>query len=264
MFLESSQQSLIEKVRLSTTDATLAEAVSHATVIQEQGPENIAFKTKIWKQIEASASKSALLWSSTSGIPASSQAKDMIDKTRLLVVHPFNPPHIMPLLELVPSPDTKSEYVEQTLAFWRKRDRSPVVIRKETIGFVANRLAYALLRESIHMVNEGVVSMEELDDIVTTSMGPRWSLAGPFRSYHAGGGAGGLRGFFKNIGGTVQECWDDAGKVSFGEGDWEERISDEAAQTYGTIDVEERNRITRAVLKAVIDGKQETIKGSKG
>lgn len=179
-FLGVDQQHLVKRVQLSTSEATLAKAAAQATIIQEQGPENTPFKTRIWKQVEEIAPKAALLWSSTSGIAASIQSQDMIDKSRLLVVHPFNPPHIMPLLELVPSPDTRPELVEQTLDFWRKRGRSPVVIKKETIGFVANRLAFALLRESIHMVNEGVVTVEELDDIVTTSMGPRWSLAGWF------------------------------------------------------------------------------------
>jgi 3-hydroxyacyl-CoA dehydrogenase len=254
--LEESQHDLISKIKLSMFDSTLVEALANGTIIQEQGPENVPFKTKIWKQIEEHASKTALFWSSTSGIAASIQSRDMADKSRLLVVHPFNPPHIMPLLELVPSPSTRPELIEQTLEFWRKRDRSPVVLHKETIGFVANRLAFALLRESIHMVNEGVVSVKDLDDIVTTSMGPRWSLAGPFKSYHAGGGAGGLRSWFHNIGGTVQNCWDDQGKVRFGGGDWEAKIAEQAEQVYGPTDTEERDRITRAVLKAVGDGKK--------
>ena len=261
-FLNESQQKLAGQIKISASDTSLADALSKATVVQEQGPENVPFKSKIWKEIEQHAAKDALFWSSTSGIAASIQSQDMQDKSRLLVVHPFNPPHIMPLLELVPSPATKPELVDQTLDFWRKRNRSPVVIRKETVGFVANRLAYALLRESIHMVNEGVVSMEELDEIVTTSMGPRWSIAGPFRSYHAGGGTGGLRGWFKNIGGTVQDCWNDAGQENFGEGDWEERVSNEAERVYGVINTEERDRITRAVLKAVVDGMAQTLSQS--
>ena len=257
-FLEADQQSLPSKVRLSSTDTTLADVLSEATIVQEQGPENAPFKKMIWKKIEQFAPKDALFWSSTSGIAASIQSQDMQDKSRLHVVHPFNPPHIMPLLEVVPSPDTKPELVERTLQFWRKRDRNPILIHKETIGFVANRLAFALLRESVHMVNEGVVSVEDLDNIVTTSMGPRWAINGPFKSYHAGGGPGGLRAWFSNIGGTVQECWDDAGKENFGEGDWADRISKQAEEVYGPTNTEERDRITRAVLKAVTDGKKST------
>lgn len=254
--LNRDQHALIPQVKLSVSDATLADALSTATIVQEQGPENATFKIEIWKQIEMSVPGTALLWSSTSGIAASIQSQDMNDKSRLLVVHPFNPPHIMPLLELVPSPWTRPELVEQTLEFWRQRGRNPIVLHKETTGFVANRLAFALLRESVHMVNEGVVSVKDLDDIVTTSMGPRWSIAGPFKSYHAGGGAGGLEAWFRNVGGTVQNCWDDAGKVNFGDGEWETKVAKQAAEIYGTTNTEERDRITRAVLQAVIDGKK--------
>jgi 3-hydroxyacyl-CoA dehydrogenase len=128
---------------------------------------------------------------------------NMQSKSRLLVVHPFNPPHIMPLLEIVPSPSTDPALVQRTLEYWKHSGRVTVVLKKETVGFVANRLAFALLREAIHLVNEGVVSPHDIDQIVEESMGPRWMVAGPFKSYHAGGGAGGLSSFFDNIGGTI-------------------------------------------------------------
>ena len=112
----------------------------------------------------------------------------------------------MPLLEIVPSPETDPDVVERTLEYWRHLGRVPVVLGKETVGFVANRLAFALLREAIHLVNEGVVSPHDVEQIVENSMGPRWMVAGPFKSYHVGGGAGGLKSFFDNIGGTIQDC----------------------------------------------------------
>jgi 3-hydroxyacyl-CoA dehydrogenase len=123
---------------------------------------------------------------------------------------------------------------------------------------VANRLAFALLREAVHLVDEGVVSVEELDRIVESSMGPRWAVAGPFKSYHAGGGPAGLEGFFKNIGGTVQDCWSDSGSVNVGDG-WEENIFKQAKETYGTVVVNERDRITRRVLAVLEEerGKSE-------
>lgn len=154
----------------------------------------------------------------------------------------------MPLLELVPSPTTSPQVITRTTEFWTARGRIPIEIKRETTGFVANRLAFALLREAIHLVNEGVVSVSELDDIVTSSMGPRWAVAGPFKSYHAGGGPDGLEGFFRNIGGTVQECWDDAGRVNVGEGGWEEGIFAQARESYGVVDVRKRDRVTRRVL----------------
>lgn len=243
------------------TASSLQEAVASADIIQESGPENLPFKQSLWAQVENYAPKHALLWSSTSGIPASQQVQDMQDQSRLLVVHPYNPPHIMPLLELVPSPATSAEAIQRTQTFWKARGRVPIHIKKETTGFVANRLAFALLREAIHLVNEGVVSVRELDSIVESSMGPRWAVAGPFKSYHAGGGPAGLEGFFNNIGGTVQECWDDAGAVNVG-GGWERNVFQQAEETYGVSDVEERNRITKRLLGVLAEekakGKGET------
>jgi 3-hydroxyacyl-CoA dehydrogenase len=256
-FFESQETSVdTSKITLATT---LQDAVASAHIIQESGPENLEIKKELWKDVEKYASKDALFWSSTSGIPASQQAQDMQDKTRLLVVHPYNPPHIMPLLELVPSQTTSKEVIARTQEFWRERGRVPIHIKQETTGFVANRLAFALLREAIHLVNEGVVSVSELDSIVESSMGPRWAVAGPFKSYHAGGGQAGLEGFFNNIGGTVQGCWDDAGTVNVGDG-WEEAIFRQAKEAYGTVDVGERDRITRRVLEVL---EEEKKKGAK-
>jgi len=236
----------------------LGDAVYDADIIQEQGPEILEFKATIWKEVEEFAPSSALLWSSTSGIPASLQSKGMRDPGRLVVVHPYNPPHVMPLLEIVPSSATRPDVVDKTVEFWRGIGREPVVLKKECTGFVANRLAFALFREAIHLVNDGVASVEDIDTVVQASMGPRWAVAGPFKSYHAGGGEGGLKAFFKNIGGTVQECWDDAGKVNVGDG-WEDKVFKQTKEAYGVVDVGERDRVTKKVLEAVGEDKLKHI-----
>ena len=233
--------------------SNLEEAVKDADIIQESCPESVVLKQDLWPQIELCCPPSALLWSSTSGIPASKQSQSMKDPSRLVVVHPYNPPHIMPLLEVVPSPKTKAEVVDKTLAFWRERGKRPVLVKKEVTGFVSNRLAFALLREAIHLVASNVVSAEDLDAVVEASMGPRWAVAGPFKSYAAGGGEKGLEGFFEKIGGTVQDCWQDQGNVTVG-GDWQNTLFREAQETYGVfgkIDAEERNSTTKSVLEIV-------------
>ncbi|KAK4545047.1 hypothetical protein LTR36_003598 [Oleoguttula mirabilis] len=243
-------------MRRLSFSSKLEDAVKDAAIIQEQGPENPAFKIDIWPQIERHAPKDALLWSSTSGIPASQQSRDMQDKSRLVIVHPFNPPHIMPVLEVVPSPETSQVVVDRTMEYWRKHDRSPVVLQKECTGFVANRLAFALYREACSLVTQGVVSVEDLDEIVQTSMGPRWTVAGPFKSYHAGGGEGGLKSFMDKIGGTVQGCWDASeedirkGNISVG-GGWEAHICRQTDAAYGVVDTADRDTKTRKVLEAV-------------
>ncbi|KAF2853888.1 3-hydroxyacyl-CoA dehydrogenase, partial [Plenodomus tracheiphilus IPT5] len=242
----------ISAINIATS---LQTAVQTAHIIQESGPENLPFKQTLWSTIESHAPKPALLWSSTSGIPASLQSKTMHNKSRLLVVHPYNPPHIMPLLELVPSPATSPAVISLTLDFWTKRGRVPIHVKKETTGFVANRLAFALLREAIHLVDQGVVSVREVDEIVEASMGPRWAVAGPFKSYSAGGGEGGLEAFFANIGGTVQGCWDDGGRVRVG-GGWEGEVFAQAREAYGVVDTGERDRVTRRVLDVLREEKE--------
>ena len=230
-------------------DNNLESAVSKASIIQEQGPENTAFKTVLWPKVEQYCPSNALLWSSTSGISASIQSTDMKDRSRLIISHPWNPPHVMPLIEVVPSPHTSSEVISQTMEFWKSRGKVPVLLRKEATGFVGNRLAFALLREAIHLVNEGVASVEDVDSVMQNSLGPRWAISGPFKSYQAGGGEGGIEAFFKNIGGTVQACWDDAGKVNMGEG-WGEKIYNQTNEAYGVIDTKGRDAKTRKVLGA--------------
>ncbi|KAI9736696.1 MAG: hypothetical protein M1834_000900 [Cirrosporium novae-zelandiae] len=232
----------------------LEEACYDADIIQESGPENVEFKSSLWPQIEAIAPPTALFWSSTSGIPASEQASRMKDPSRLVVVHPYNPPHIMPLLEIVPSPATSQDVINRTMEYWKGIGREPVLLKKECIGFVANRLAFSMFREAIHLVNEGVVSVEELDTIVQNSIGPRWDIAGPFKSYHAGGGEGGLAAFMKNIGGTVQACWNDSGKPR-ATGRWVPKICEQTTKAYGVVDINERNTTTRKVLQAVREEK---------
>jgi 3-hydroxyacyl-CoA dehydrogenase len=242
----------------------LKDAVKNATIIQEQGPENTPFKQKIWPEIDQYAPRDALLWSSTSGIPASLQFLHMTDKTRLHVVHPYNPPHIMPLIEIVPSPDTNPELVKRTEDYWKGIGREPVVLHKEVTGFVANRLAFVLLREAIHLVSSGVISVPDLDRLVESSMGPRWAVAGPFKSYHMGGGAGGLEGFMKNIGGTVQGCWDDAGREKVGDG-WEGEVFRQTNEAYGEVRTgmfAERDGITREVIAVTEKRKGSESKSS--
>lgn len=252
---------LVSSRRLQIAE-NLQDAVKNSDIVQEQGPENAPFKQKIWPEIERYAPSDCLFWSSTSGIPASVQSVNMSRPGRLLVVHPYNPPHVMPLIEIVPSPQTDGSVISRTEAYWKELGREPVVMGKEITGFVANRLAFVLLREAIHLVNEGVVSAPDLDRVVESSMGPRWAVAGPFKSYHMGGGAGGLEAFIKNIGGTIQSCWDDAGKENFGEG-WEENVIRQTKEAYGEVknsDFKKRDDATREVLAAGKGGKNGTHK----
>ncbi|KAJ4315640.1 hypothetical protein N0V94_005837 [Neodidymelliopsis sp. IMI 364377] len=229
----------------------LASAVASADIVEEQGPEVLEFKKDIWPTIEEYAPSTALLWSSTSGIPASLQNKGMKDPSRLLIVHPFNPPHLMPMLEVVPSDVTAKDVIERTIKYWESLGMTPTVLKKEAQGFIANRLAFALFREALNVVASGIASPKDVDTIVTGSMGPRWAIAGPFESYNAGGGPGGIEQFFEKLGGTIQACWDDQGSINFGDG-WEKRICEETKEAYGVADLSKRDALTRNVLAAAL------------
>jgi 3-hydroxyacyl-CoA dehydrogenase len=240
-FLESvcpgtSVESLISSGRIKI-HTTIETACSEATIIQEQGPENVSFKKSLWAQVESIAPPYAHFWSSTSGIPTSEQTADMQDKSRLLVVHPFNPPHIMPLLEIVPSPNTNQDEVDFACNYFRQVSprHCPVVIKKEICGFVGNRLAFAVLREACYLVEQKVVSVKDLDQIMMSSLGPRWALNGVFESYNSGGGVDGFRGFLNKLEATVQGVWNDLGVMSMTGDDshWKEYVISQTEQTYG-------------------------------
>lgn len=240
---ESVVTSLLSSGRLQI-HASLESACASATIVQEQGPENVAFKQSLWKQVESIAPSSAHFWTSTSGIAASIQQGEMIDKTRLLVVHPFNPPHIMPLLEIVPSPNTTTERIEFARAYFSVAGSKhrPVVIKKEIPGFVGNRLAFALLREACYLVQEDVVDAKDLDTILMASLGPRWAGNGVFESYQQGGGEGGIQAFFEKLAPTIQQVWDGQGRVNLlgGEGtQWKDKVISQVNEAYGSLSNEQ-------------------------
>ncbi|MFI7344023.1 3-hydroxyacyl-CoA dehydrogenase NAD-binding domain-containing protein [Streptomyces sp. NPDC050085] len=195
----------------------LALAVAQADVVQENGPERLPLKQELWQRIEQYAPANALLATSTSGIPATAIAGALRSPERLVVGHPFNPPHLIPLVEIVPGALTSAETVERARQFYASLGKQPQVLRKEVPGFVANRLQSALFREAVHLVATGVVTEQELDSVVTSSIGLRWAVDGPFRSFHLGGGQGGLPDFLAHLGPQMEAAWPALGTPSFDE-----------------------------------------------
>lgn len=222
-----------------TFEADLASAVKAADLVQECGPERVDFKRALWQRIEHAAPEHAVLISSSSSIPASAQNRDMAAPGRLMIGHPFNPPHLMPLVEVVPTSKTPPELVTRAAAFYRAVGKVPLELKKELPGFVANRLQAAILQESIYLVLEGVVSIRDLDDIVTNSLGIRWATNGPFLSFHLGGGMGGLAHFVEHLGkGPMEGLWKTLGKVSFDDPTCKLLI-EQAQQFYGSQSINE-------------------------
>jgi ketoreductase RED1 len=195
----------------------LERAVAEVDVVQENGPERIEFKQDLWARIGGVVPSHALLLSSSSAKTATEQSLRMKDASRLLIGHPFNPPHLIPLVEVVPGEGTDPCAVEDAVLFYKALGKVPRVLRKEIQGFVANRLQRAIFRECCHLVLEGVVTVDELDDIVTSSIGLRWAADGPFRSFHLGGGPGGFPAFFKQFAPGMEAAWKSQAPVTLDE-----------------------------------------------
>lgn len=233
-------------------EADLARAVADADVVQENGPERLDLKHQIWSTIEANAPAEALLLTSTSGIPATDIATALKQPERLVVGHPFNPPHLIPLVEVVPGERTSAEAVQRAVEFYTSLGKKPIVLGKEVPGFVANRLQAAIFRECVHLVVEGVVTEQQLDEVVTSSLGQRWAVSGPFLSFHLGGGPGGLPHFLEHLGPGLRTRWAQLGTPDLDEATVK-LLSEQAAGFGGTVDelAKARDIAQIAVMKAL-------------
>ncbi|MFI0470074.1 3-hydroxyacyl-CoA dehydrogenase NAD-binding domain-containing protein [Saccharopolyspora sp. 5N102] len=201
---------LLGRIRLT---GELAEAVADAELVQENGPERLEFKQRLFADIARLAPENAVLASSSSGIIASAIAAELPDEVaaRLLVAHPFNPPQVVPLVEIVPGERTAEPVVAAAIEFYRALGKTPVRLHKEIPGFVANRLQSAIMQESIFLVQDGVVRADELDEVMKASLGGRYAAVGPFESFHLGGGPGGIRHMMAHLGVGMAERWKDLG-----------------------------------------------------
>lgn len=235
-------------------EADLAAAVKDADVVQENGPESVPFKQDLYARLDVMVKPTALLLSSSSSIPATVFSEKMSRPERVLIGHPFNPPHLIPLVEVVPGKKTSREAVEQALAFYASLGKKPILIEKEITGFVANRLQAALMRESVFLVKSGVVTMEGLDNIVSSSIGLRWAAAGPFKTFTLGGGTGGFPHFLEHLGPLLEHIWKGLGEAHF-DVDTTKLLLEQYGDTYqkfAIVDLEkERDQQQLAILKAL-------------
>jgi ketoreductase RED1 len=232
----------------------VTEAIRNADIVQENGPESVEFKKDLFATLLKEAPAHALLLSSSSAIPSTAFTDDLDDASRVLIGHPFNPPHLMPLVEVVPGERTSEDSVQRAVEFYKFVGRTPVVERKELPGFVGNRLQNALNREAIYLVEQGVVTPEELDAVITNSLGLRWATVGPFLGSHLGGGPGGYRHMAEHIGKGMKQMWAGLGQPSQGPEE-QERLIQAVEKAYGSSTYTElsetRDRKQLAVLSAL-------------
>lgn len=199
--------------------ATLAEAVADAQHVQENTPEVLATKIKVFEALDAASRPDAVLASSTSAILPSRFTEGLKGRARCIVVHPINPPYLIPAAEVVPAPWTSPETVERTRQFLLSAGHAPLVMKKELDGFIMNRMQGALLEEAFRLVADGYASVEDVDIGIRDGLALRWSFMGPFETIdlNAPGGvrdyAERYQGIYENLFPQMQRRVDWAGEV---------------------------------------------------
>ena len=196
--LAEGQDETVARLRSTTS---LEEALSGADFVIESVFESLDVKCPLYEEMDKIAPAGVVLASSTSGFMMSDIARDMkLHPERAIVAHPWNPVHLVPLVELSPGEKTKQETVDLTYKVMEDIGRVPVVLKKEVLGLIANRLSAVLWREALNLVDQGVASVEEVDKAIRAGPGIRWAIMGPYMTYHLGGGKGGIEYIMRHIG----------------------------------------------------------------
>src|SRR6202163_1196288 len=192
----------------------LKEAVAGADLIQENGPERKDFKIKLFADMDAATPKDSIIASSSSGLTMSVMQSACKYPERCVIGHPFNPPHMVPLVEVVAGAKTSPETVERAISFYTSIGKRPIHVRKEVVGHVANRLQAALYREVVYLIEQGVLDVADSDAAVCWGPGLRWGVMGPNLLFHLGGGQGGIQHFMDHLSGPTASWWKDLGKIT--------------------------------------------------
>jgi 3-hydroxyacyl-CoA dehydrogenase len=202
------------KERLSFT-TKLSDALEGVDLVQENGPERPDFKIKLFADMDALTPETTILASSSSGIPIGISQSSCKHPERCVIGHPFNPPHLIPLVEVVGSEKTSSATIERAMAFYTSIGKRPIHVRKEVVGHVANRLQAALYREVVYLIEQDVLSVSDADAAVSWGPGLRWGLMGPNLLFHLAGGQGGIQHFMEHLAGPMTTWWKDLGNPGF-------------------------------------------------
>jgi 3-hydroxyacyl-CoA dehydrogenase len=191
--------------------ADLATALKDVDFVQENGPEREDLKTDLFHKMDALLPAHVILASSSSGLLMSRVQAACAHPERVLLGHPFNPPHMIPLVEVIGGEQTSAASVERAMAFYTAIGKRPIHPRKEVKGHIANRLQAALWREAFHLVDQGVASVADIDTAIAYGPGLRWALMGPFLNLHLSGGEGGIRHLLDHLGPPIESWWADLG-----------------------------------------------------
>jgi carnitine 3-dehydrogenase len=190
-----------------TVVPTLVEAVAEAGFVQESAPEDLDLKRRLLAEIDAATPAGVVIASSTSGYSMSEMQVDAATPERLVVGHPFNPPYLIPLVEVVGGRLTEAWATSWAADFYRHVGKSVITMENELPGFIANRLQEALWREALHMVANGEATVEQIDTAITDGPGLRWPAQGPLLTFHLAGGEGGMAHMLDHFGPSLKSPW---------------------------------------------------------
>lgn len=186
---------------------SLEDACGEADFVQESAPEDLQLKRDLLASIDAVTPPGVVVSSSTSGYGMTEMATKAADPSRLIVGHPFNPPYLIPLVEVVGGEQTGLDVVTWTSEFFKHAGKSVITMDREVPGFIANRLQEALWREALHMVTNGEATVEQIDTSITEGPGLRWAFHGPLLTFHLAGGPGGMGHMLDHFGPSLKSPW---------------------------------------------------------
>jgi 3-hydroxyacyl-CoA dehydrogenase len=179
--------------------SNMQDALENSDFVQENAPERPEFKIKLFADMDDATPPTSIIASSSSSITPSVMQSKCKRPERILVGHPFNPPHIIPLVEVVGGTKTSPEAIQRAIAFYASIGKKPILLNKELPGHVANRLQAALYREVMYLIQQGVLSVADADAAVSYGPGLRWGVMGPSLQWHLGGGTGGIKHFMDHL-----------------------------------------------------------------
>jgi 3-hydroxyacyl-CoA dehydrogenase len=232
-----------------TTD--LSAACRGAGFVQENAVERVEEKTALMRRIDAATSPGVVIASSSSAISVTDMQSACVHRERVVLGHPFNPPHLIPLVEVVGGAGTGEVALKSAEQFYQRVGKTTIRLEKEIYGHVANRLQAAIFREAIHLLESGVASAEDIDRAVTDGPGLRWALMGPLLTYRLAGGERGMQGFWDMFAPMQDKLWRELG-TQLPDPDLQQRVTAAVERAYDKVSLEGLVRSRDAGLRCIL------------
>ena len=239
-----------------TFEPKMAQALAKADFVQENAPERPDFKAKLFAEMDDATPPDSILASSSSTLTMDVIQSACKRPERCVIGHPFNPPHVIPLVEVVGGAKTSPQTIEKAMAFYASIGKKPIRLFKALPGHVANRLQAALYKEVLYLIQQGVLSVADADTAVSYGPGPRWGVMGPSLQWHVGGGQGGIRHFMEHLMGPLEGLMKALGSPNVTP-ELKQTVADGVTQMAGSRSVEQLAEEENAVLTGLFSGREK-------